>query len=54
MVIFLLYWFFLYDLLESGFYVLIGNSNILDVGFKIGVLVILLFIFCENFFLFGD
>lgn len=53
-VIFSLYWLPLHDLSESGFHVLTGNSNISDVGPKIGVLVILLSTSRENSPLFGD
>lgn len=52
--IFSLYWLPLHDLSESGFHVLTGNSNISDVGPKIGVLVILLSTSRENSPLFGD
>lgn len=44
----------LHDLSNSVFHVLTGNSNISDLGPKIGVLVILLSTSRENSPLFGD
>lgn len=44
----------LHDLSNSDFHVLTGNSNISDLGPKIGVLVILLSTSRENSPLFGD